>query len=880
MRPTKLLRQLPALCVLLFLAGGIPVVNVRADSTPEKKTLPAPQWARARHFDLKHQIIDLKFDWAKKQAFGSTTLTLAPFQPTARIALDAGKLTINSVTLSDGKPLKYEYDGGDRDNGLEIRLDRVYSAQTEVTIRVFYRTNHANQTDPNNLWGSFGKGLRFLSPTTNDPDLPRQIWSCGQNGGNRYWVPGYDSPNELVTTEFIATVEKSLTAISGGMLVSTTENPDGTRTFHWKLDAPHPGHLTGFVVGEFTDVKKEFDGIPLHNYGFRDETEAVEASVERLPDMMKFFTDLTGARYPYPSFTQVFVSDFGGGLENTSVATQTENMIDDFRTHADFLYLWDGLEANQLAHQWFGNHLACRDWQHIWLNEGFSSYFDGLYNEHRNGHEEFLLWNVRGDRQAALGDWNAGIRHPIVTRNYPNVDMFFNDRYANQRGAAVLHMLRKHIGEENWRRAIRLYVRENANRFVTTEDFRKAVEAVTGQPMDWFFDQWLYRMGHPTFHVVKKYDAENRKLVLTVTQTRKSDPDAIHPTVEYFAGDVEIEIDGRIERVTIQPKAENAFSFNSETEPKLVNFDFESTWIKELVFDKSLDELLYQLDNDRDILGRRWAMDELVALAGNEKTSLADKTRIHDGFRRVISGNAYWRLRLNALSLLQGWLAPSTETKPVALDGATIAVLLETIKKDRAWVRTAAINFLGMTRDPKYADLYISFLHDESDRVINAAATSLGKSGSPKAFDALVKLKDKPSWKNQSLISALNGLKELRDPRGYDIAYNALADSKLKRWRLPTPVWDLRIAAADTIVALGRGADAYPLILERFRKSMAVDDIHGVFNNVLLATQLGDPRAREIFVAVRERYKSDANAITAVEQYEKQLEATLVPARK
>lgn len=876
----KLLRQLPALFLLFILAGLNSAGRIHADSTPEKKTLPAPQWARARHFDLKHQVIDLKFDWTKKQALGSTTLTLAPFQPTDRVALDAGKLAIDSVTLVDGKPLAFQYDGGDRDNGLEITLDRVYPAQNDVTIRISYRTNHVNQTDPNNLWGSFGKGLRFLVPTSNDPELPRQIWSCGQNGGNRFWVPGYDSPNDLVTTEFIATVEKPLTAISGGVLVSSGDNPDGTRTLHWKLDTPHPSHLTGFVVGEFKNVKKEYDGISLHNYGFVDEAEAVEASVERLPDMMKFFTELTGVRYPYPSFTQVFVSDFGGGLENTSVATQTENMIDDFPTHADFFYLWDGLEANQLAHQWFGNHLACRDWQHIWLNEGFSSYFDGLYNEHRNGHEEFLLWQVRGDRQAALGDWNAGIRHPIVTRHYPNVDMFFNDRYASQRGAAVLHMLRKHIGEEHWRRVIRLYVRENANRFVTTEDFREAVETVTGQPMDWFFDQWLYRMGHPTFNVVKKYDAENRRLILTVTQTRKPDPNAIYPTVEFFTGDVEIEIDGRIERVTIEPKAENTFSFKAETEPKLVNFDFESTWIKELVFEKSLEELLYQLENDRDILGRRWAMDELLKVAGNEKTTNQDKLKIHEGFRRVIASNAYWRLRFNALSLLQGLLAPPSETKPVALDKDTIAVLLQTIKKDRSWVRTAAINFLGMTRDPKFADLYISYLNDESDRVINAAAASLGKSGSPKAFEALVRLKDKPSWKNQSLISALNGLKELRDPRGYEIAYNALADVKLKRWRLPTPVWDLRIAAADTIVALGRGVDAYPLILERFRKSMAEDDIHGIFNNALLATQLGDPRAREIFVALRERYKSDANTMTAVEQYEKQLEATLIPAKK
>ena len=113
---------------------------------------------------------------------------------------------------------------------------------------------------------------------------------------------------------------------------------------------------------------------------------------------------------------------------------------------------------------------------------------------------------------------------------------------------------------------------------------------------------------------------------------------------------MEIEIDGRIETVWLEPKAENVFTFASSQEPKLVNFDYESTWIKEIKFEKSLDELLYQLQNDKDILGRRWAMGELVNLARNEKTSAEDKAKIYAGFRNVILGNSYWRLRAIAIS--------------------------------------------------------------------------------------------------------------------------------------------------------------------------------------------------------------------------------------
>jgi HEAT repeats len=129
----------------------------------------------------------------------------------------------------------------------------------------------------------------------------------------------------------------------------------------------------------------------------------------------------------------------------------------------------------------------------------------------------------------------------------------------------------------------------------------------------------------------------------------------------------------------------------------------------------------------------------------------------------------------------------SRERWQLTCDQATIAMLLTAIGNDKSWNRAAAINFLGMTQDAKFADLYLNILNDESDRTINAAAIALGKSKSPKAFDALAKLANRASWKNQSLISALAGLRQLGDPRGFDIAFKALSDTRLLRWRLPTP---------------------------------------------------------------------------------------------
>ncbi|HEV7682731.1 MAG TPA: M1 family aminopeptidase [Pyrinomonadaceae bacterium] len=856
-------------CVPCLAALSLPVGDPAEQEAPAKK-LPPANWIRSRQVDIKHIAIDLRFDWQKKQASGTTAITLAPFNPTSKITLDAGMLTINSISLSDGMPLKFNYDGGDKNDGLEILLDRVYPAGADLTVKIDYHTNWINESDPNNLWGSFGRGIRFMGPTSTDPKKRKQLWTFGEPESNRYWFPGYDSPNDFRTSELTATVDNGLIAISNGSLVETKNNADGTRSFHWRLDVPHANYLTSLVVGEYVDIKQNYDGIELHSFGYPDEAEAVAATVVRLPDMIKFYSELTGVKYPYPSYSQTFVQDSPGWNEGITASTITENMVDDERTHAEWFYLWDLTEAETLAHQWFGNYLTCRDWSQIWLNKSFAHHLTGLYNEHKNGRDEYLLYQVTFDQSVYLSDWNSGNRHPVVTRNFESAPTFTSENYTTGRGSLVLRMLRKHLGDDRWQKVLKQYVRSNANKSVSTEDFRKAVEEASGESMEWFFEQWLYKMGHPIFAVTKSYDNAAKRLTLNVKQTQKVDPKDEYPQVEFFTGKLEIEIDGRIATVWVEPKAENVFAFAAAQEPKLVNFDYESTWIKEVKFEKTLDELLYQLQNDQDILGRRWAMAELVNLARNDKTAASDKTKVYAALRNVVLGNSYWRLRNAAISQLQALLAPASLTTPAALDEATIAMLSAVIKNEKTWNRFMALNFLGMTRDPKFADLYISYLNDPSDRVTNAAAIALGRSKSPKAFDALAKLVDRPSWKKQSLISALNGLAQLGDPRGYDIAFKALSDLNSPHWTLATPVWDYRLTAAQTIAALGKSDAAYPLLAKAFKDAVAEKDIHGTFYNALLITTLADRRGQEAFDVLKAKFKDDANAMSAVNQFETQ----------
>ena len=584
-----------ALLWLSGIAAARPLPRHPFFTQEQKRSLPPVNWIRSREIDVKHVAIDLRFDWEKESARGSTTIKLSPFRDTDHVSLDAAAMTITSVEMPGGKPLKFVYDAKRDGDNLAITLDRTYKRGEDLTVKVVYATNYVNKAEGETAIGSFGRGLRFIKPTADNPSKPRQIWSQGESEFNRYWFPSYDSPNDFRTSELTATVEKPFTVVSNGRLVETKDNGDNTRTFHWVMDQPYSNYLTSIVVAEYTPVEQNAGGIPVLNFGYTNETKEVAATVKNLPDTIKFFSEITGVKYPYAKYAQSFVEDFGGGMENISATTQIREMIHDERELLDTDS--ESLQSHELAHQWFGDYVTCRDWGQIWLNESFATYMQAMWDEKLKGHDEFLYSDIRSNQNQVLGSWNQGYRRPIVTKYYANKDALF-DNYAYPGGAAVLHMLRKHLGDEVFFKCLNHYLTSNAHQPVSTEDLRIAIEETSGQSMDWFFDQWVYRMGHPIFEVDQTYDETAHKLTLKVKQVQKVDPNNEYPQTEFFQSNVDIEIDGRIEKVWLKPQAENVYTFNSPTRPKLVNFDYESTLLKELKFEKSVDELLYQMESD------------------------------------------------------------------------------------------------------------------------------------------------------------------------------------------------------------------------------------------------------------------------------------------
>jgi aminopeptidase N len=803
----------------LLLVALFVLTPVRLEAQQRSRPFPPTQYVPDHDYDTRHIALNLTFDWEREQVIGQETFVFSPLVDNLKsLQLDAANMTVKSVTLASGAAVKFDLDASAQK--LNINLDRAYQPAETATLVIEYRTN--GSTD--RILGLVGGGLRFIKPSVEDPKRPKQIWSQGESEYNHYWFPCYDHPNDFFTSELTATVEKPLTVISNGKLLDTKDNSDNTRTFHWKIDQPHASYLTSIVVGEYTPIVADYQGIPIISNVYPSQVAEGKLTTARLPEMVTFFSEKTGVKYPYAKYAQTMARNFGGGMENISATTQTDQMIHDQRTELDATT--DGLQSHELAHQWFGDYLTCRTWADIWLNESFATYFQAMWDEYKLGADDFLYSDVKANQDAYFSAWQAGNRRPIVTKNYESPDAVF-DTYAYPRGGAVLHMLRKTLGEDNWWRAINYYLNKYAHQPVETSQFRIAIEESTGQSMDWFFDEWLYRMGHPVFRVTQNYDPSMKELKLKVEQVQKLDPDSQYPQVTLFRTPAEIEIGTaggtRIERVLIQPAKEQTFTFKADSKPLLVNFDYHGTLIKELEFQKTTEDLMYQLTNDQDPLGRIWAVNQLGKKISDQATAADEKRVMIESVARAVSQDKFWGMRGEAASALSG----------VNSDVARQALLAAT-KDANARVRVRAITSLAASKDPSLASVYKDLLKDQSYAVIRAAALALGQTKDPAAYDTLVKLLDEPSWRDTIKSSALGGLEALGDKRALDVAMQYLGAPNYP---------SVRTAALKVVGALGsKDARAYSKVSEVVKSAFNHNEFRLLFSAADTLVALGDAR--------------------------------------
>lgn len=843
------IRNRPSLAFLLlalvlsgtqsFGYGHIPApASIRRPASPVKEGLPP------HNYDVRHIKLDLRFDWTNEQAIGTATLTFAPTVDNFRtLTLDAANMTVGSVTLAAGTAAKFKYDRVAEKLG--ITMDRTYAAGEETRITVGYHTNGPTAQSKT----GFG-GLVFIKPNPADPARPRQIWSQGESEFNREWFPCWDHPDDFATTETTLTVERPMIGISNGRLIEQHDNVDGTRTFHWSMEQPHASYLTSIVVGEFATVEDNSAGVPVITYVDPNETDAARATVAKVPEMVRFFSERTGVPFPYAKYGQAYLYNFNGGMENITLTALEDGALQDQRTRIDGTQ--DDLLAHELAHSWFGDDLTCRWWSDLWLNEGFADYMQAVWNEHDLGEEDFLYRDVVGNQRQFLRTWAGKDHRPTVTNNFADPDALF-DSYIYARGAAILHMLRNLVGDDKWWEAVRRYVKTYPHQPVSTAQFRQTVEAVAGQKLDWFFDQWVYRMGVPVLRVNQAYDVSNQSLTLTVRQEQKVDGSNGNPQTELFRLPVEIELvlgDGtiRTEKIEIEAKRVQSFTFRVADRPAIVNFDRGSTILKILKFDRSVPELIDQLAKDPDLTGRLWALRELQVKLGELKGSDADPVR--EAIAHAATNDQFWGVRTEAIPLLDPLRATTDRV-----------ALLRTTKDSDARVRLASVRTLGTSKDRTLAPLYLELLSDPSYAVIEAAAVALGQTHDEGAYAALTKLGDTTSWHDTILKSALSGLTSLGDDRALPIARRYAATGNLVA---------TRAAALRVMAAIKAEPGDFSLITTALSQSLEIRSasLWQAASAALVAAR--DPRAADFCVQIKDRFRED-DELAQISALERQL---------
>jgi len=683
--------------------------------------------------------LDLKPDLEEERLEGVCTTTVRALdEEVKRLVLDAIDLDVASVER-DGRPQQFV-----RRNGkLEIEFEPAIAAGERATFSVAYRAVKPRH------------GLFFVKPGAGAPAKPAHAWTQSQDENARYWFPCMDYPHEKQRTTTTITVPKGMFALGNGALIERKD--EGAHTiFRYRQDVPHSTYLMTMVAGPFVEIAQGAAGAndtPVFYYVLPGRESDGERAFGKTPRMVELYEARTGTAYPYARYSQIAVSDFiFGGMENTSATTQTDRTLHDARAHLDFSS--DPLVAHELAHQWFGDLLTCRDWSHAWLNEGFATYFEAIWREADLGEDEYLYHIFECVEEYIREDADR-YRRPIVCNTYISPIEIF-DRHLYEKGAAVLHMLRGDLGDARFWRAIRHYVERNAQRNVETIDFIRAIEEATGRNMRAFFDQWVFRGGHPELEVGYAWDAARK--VATVTVDQKQPIDDEHPA---FRFDVEVVFSDGAERhvrAGIERQHET-ITVPLEFEPKLVRFDPGAFVLCSAVYKVGVDAAAAILRKDADVVAQIRAARELA-----KDGSAAAR----EALRGAFAGHTFWGV------LVKTAIAVGETHAPWAR-----AMLVEAVGHAHPKVRRAVAVALGNFRHPDAASALIApAQNDASYFVRSAALTALGKTRDPRAFDVLSAAVKQTTWNGTVESGAVRGLAELSDARAMTLAIGAAAEHR------------------------------------------------------------------------------------------------------
>ncbi|HEX7845983.1 MAG TPA: M1 family metallopeptidase, partial [Chitinophagaceae bacterium] len=412
----------------------------------------------ARINDLVHTKLDVKPDFSKSHVYGKAWITLKPhFYSTDSLTLDAKGMEIKKIALVKGtqqSSLKYKYD----DLKLRVQLDKTYKAGESYTIYIEY-TAKPDEYEAKYAEGAMLgiKGMFFINPKGEIKDKPTQIWTQGETESSSAWFPTIDNTAQKSTQELTVTVDNKYVTLSNGKLISQKKNTDGTRSDYWKMDLPHSPYLFFLGVGEYAVVKDTWKGKEVSYYVEKEYGPVARKIFGNTPEMMTFFSTITGIEYPWIKYSQITGRDFvAGAMENTTATLHQEGAQQDARELIDGNH-WEGTIAHELFHHWFGDYVTAESWSNLTVNESFANYSETLWDEYKYGKDAGDATNY----QSMQGYLSSGSENKDLVRfHYHDREEMF-DAVSYNKGGRILHMLRNYIGNEAFNKAMNLYLATN-----------------------------------------------------------------------------------------------------------------------------------------------------------------------------------------------------------------------------------------------------------------------------------------------------------------------------------------------------------------------------------------------------------------------------------
>lgn len=722
-----------------------PKAEKTAEKTPKPKekiiSRPVYHPSETMKTDLIHTAVHVSFDWDSLQMSGLASITCSPhFYATDSLILDAKAMKVFWVKMN-GKPLQYKYND---EKKLRIGLGKTFTRNDKYTVTIKYIARPEKVKTPGSSAITEAKGLYFINPHGTDPYEMPQIWTQGETESSSVWFPTIDATNQKMTQEIWMTVADKYKTLSNGKLVSSKENGNGTRTDYWKRDLPAAPYLSMMAVGQFAIVKDSYtkeDGtvIPVDFYVEPKWKNDAKAIFGNTPEMIKFYSHLLGMDYQWSKYDQIVVREYvSGAMENTSATVL-----------GDFLYqtkreLIDGnnerVISHELFHHWFGDLVTCESWANITLNESFADYGQYLWDEHKYGRDE-ADYNAEKEKNQYLMMAKRQGSHNLVYYNYKHImDVF--DTHSYNKGGRILHMLRTYLGDSAFFKGLNLYL--NQHKFGTAEvaDLRMALEKVSGQDLNWFFNEWYFASYTPILDVSQKIKKDS--ITLTIKQTQNLDKAPLYKlplNVAVYANN----------KKTIHPivinKSQNTFTFAFKGNLQNVIIDNDRALLGEINYKKPKEWYTFQYLHGSHYMDRKEALERGASLNNQKSTQM------------ILKGldDKFWDIRRIAITELKHL--------PDSMHAKIYQRLLFIAKKDKnSHVRGEAVTYLaqhysdGENKDAVHQFLVQTIKNDPSYLVVSNALSALAKDGDKNANEVMKIAKSLEKEESSSLKAKIMGI--------------------------------------------------------------------------------------------------------------------------